>query len=238
MLTESSSRISSGIWLTDASGERLGSIKQAIPDSTQPGCVNVEIYAPDPHLIAGGSGDWRVCDERHDVSYCVQALCAVASTDGYRLRVSSLGEPTQVQQEYDEDYLLVEGQAAVRLTGFLTAESEFSQGPHVRCELTAEDLESTGLRFSRPAKCGCTPTAFGLIVANPTVHRWAFADLLRKTSSINASLDTPIDIVRLKQRQTLHCNFYIGLPKTPDGSAVLIGHILSSENWASTPRSR
>jgi len=223
-----------GVWLTDAAGNRLGAVQCAQPDPLHPGCVDIQISSSVLDTVSQGSGDWRVQDERVGTCYCVQALYAAPGPDCVQLRVSTLGEPTQLQEEYDEDYLLVEGQAAVRLSGFLIANGQCSQGLHVRCELSVEDLRSLGLNFSQPARCSCGEASIEPAKCSHSVHRWHFAELERQTTGGTPCL-AQIDIIRLKQRQTHHCRFHVGLPENDLGSVVLIGHVISSESWASVP---
>lgn len=236
MKTEPSNITAGGVWLTDASGNKIGAVQQAQPDPMHAGCVDVHLSAQNPVLLSQGSGDWRVRDERIGTSYCVQALYAAPGQEGYYLRVSTLGEPTLLQEEYDEDYLLVEGQAPVRLKELLIADGQCAQGLHIRCELTEEDLRSVRLDFTQPSRCSCAKNnagALGSAEGADAAHRWQFSDVAHRCEIQDETRPvTNIDIIRLKQRKTFHCRFHIGLPESECGNAVLIGHITSSESWA------
>lgn len=202
-----------------------------------PGCVDVHVWSLDPDLLIQDSGNWRVYDGNLDTSYCVQAIAVAPCEMGYSLRVSTLGEPRLHQLPGDDDYLVLPGRDPVPVTGLLVADSQCPRGLHVRCEIKARHLCTINLEWAESNEGDVAPQMDCELPLAGFSRRWPFADLRVPPHRREGAQDTTVNakIVRLKQRATMNCRFHIGMEDADVGQAVLIGHIQSSESWASVP---
>lgn len=237
MNTNLNPAIKGGVWLTDAHGQCLASIREAIPEQMHPGCVRMQTWPRDDESLRLGSGDWRVYDRTMEKHYCVQALsCRSILHRGCELVVTTLGEPMIVGEDDDEDYLVVGNHAPVLLKGLLTADSRCPSGPHIRCQITANHFANLPISFGQADFSSCgqhAPPQEADVAPGQGVHRWAFAEVHSPGSEPGGCLHARV--IRLRQRATVHVRFHVALPKSSDGQAVLVGHTQAVESWASVP---